>query len=124
MTQDGRVEAIRLLLVARSSAVKARSQAINQLKALLVSTPAELREQPRTLNNTKLIATCARRTPSGPEHPLSEIAYVFAGALAPSNRSWQPVRHKRRPEAGTTNQVKPSTPANEIVQATAAAAVA
>jgi transposase len=34
-TQDGRIEAIRLLRVARSSAVKARSQATNQLKALL-----------------------------------------------------------------------------------------
>ena len=41
--QDGRVEAIRLLRVARSSAVKARSQATNQLKALLVTAPAGLR---------------------------------------------------------------------------------
>jgi hypothetical protein len=38
-------------------AVKARSQATNQLKALLVTAPAELREQLRTLSNTKLIAT-------------------------------------------------------------------
>jgi len=71
-TQDGRVEAIRLLRVARSSAVKARSQATNQLKALLVTAPAELREQLRTLSNTRLIATCARLRPTGdiadPEH--------------------------------------------------------
>jgi len=39
-TQDGRVEAIRILRVARSSAVKARSQATNQLKALLVTASA------------------------------------------------------------------------------------
>jgi transposase len=63
--QDGRIEAIRLLRVARSSAVKARSQAINQLKALLVTAPAQLREQLRTLSNTKLIATCARLRPTG-----------------------------------------------------------
>jgi len=61
--QDGRIEAIRLLRVARSSAVKARSQATNQLKALLVTAPAELREQLRTLSNTKLIAACARLRP-------------------------------------------------------------
>jgi transposase len=70
--QDGRIEAIRLLRVPRSSAVKARSAAINQLKALLVTAPAELREQLRTLSNTKLIATCARLRPTGdiadPEH--------------------------------------------------------
>ena len=71
-TRDGRVEAIRMLRVARSSAVKARSQATNQLKALLVTAPAELREQLRTLSNTKLIATCARLRATGdiadPEH--------------------------------------------------------
>ena len=70
--QDGRVEAIRLLRVARSSAVKARSQATNQLKALLVTAPAELREQLRHLTKTTLVATCARLRPGAdiadPEH--------------------------------------------------------
>ena len=70
--RDGRVEAIRALRVARSSAVKARSQTTNQLKALLVTAPAELREQLRGLTTTALIATCARLRPTGdvasPEH--------------------------------------------------------
>ena len=35
--RDGRVEAIRALRVARSSAVKARIQATNQIKALIIS---------------------------------------------------------------------------------------
>ena len=47
--RDGRVEAIRTLRVARSSAVKARSQAINQIKALIISSPPELRERLRHL---------------------------------------------------------------------------
>jgi hypothetical protein len=47
--RDGRVEAIRALRVARSSAVKARSQATNQIKALIVTGPAQLREQLRHL---------------------------------------------------------------------------
>ena len=64
-TRDGRVEAIRALRVARSGAVKARSQATNQLKALLVTAPAELREQLRQLGTTALIATCARLRPTG-----------------------------------------------------------
>ena len=70
--RDGRIEAIRALRVARSSAVKARSQATNQLKALLVTDPEELREQVRTLSTTVLVATCSRLRPTGdiadPEH--------------------------------------------------------
>src|SRR5215217_1760429 len=42
---DGIVESIRLLRVARSSAVKARSATMVQLSELIVTTPQELREQ-------------------------------------------------------------------------------
>lgn len=63
-TRNGAVESIRALRVARSGAVKARTQATNQLKALLLSGPAELREQLRQLSTTTLIATCARLRPT------------------------------------------------------------
>ncbi len=63
-SRDGRVEAIRMLRVARSGAVKARSQAINQLKALLITAPAALREQLRHLSTTTLLATCAQLRPT------------------------------------------------------------
>jgi len=63
-TRDGRVETIRALRVARSSAVKARSQTTNQLKSLLVTGPAELREQLRELSATALVVTCARLRPT------------------------------------------------------------
>ena len=55
---DGRVEAIRALRVARSSAVKARTQATNQIKALNVTGPAQLREQLRHLPTGMIIAAC------------------------------------------------------------------
>ena len=61
--RDGRVEAIRALRVARSSAVKARSQATNQIKALIISGPPELREQLRHLPTAKIISVCARLRP-------------------------------------------------------------
>ena len=41
---DGEVEMIRMLKSARDSAVKARTQAFNQMKALIGTAPAELRE--------------------------------------------------------------------------------
>jgi transposase len=70
--RDGRVEAIRALRVARSSAIKARSQATNQIKALIVTGPPELREQLRDLRTPMIVAACARLRPGqrlgDPEH--------------------------------------------------------
>jgi transposase len=56
---DGLVEMIRVLRVARASAMKARTQAINALKALVVTAPEELREQLRTLSTVRLVKTAA-----------------------------------------------------------------
>jgi transposase len=65
-SRDGRVEAVRVLRVARRGAVKARTQTTNQLKALLLTGPADLREKLRHLNTPALIDTCARLRPTGP----------------------------------------------------------
>jgi len=53
---DGEVEMIRTLRVTRRSAVKARAQAINQLKNLLVTAPEGLRSELRGLPTAKLVA--------------------------------------------------------------------
>jgi transposase len=54
---------IRSLRLARRSAVKARTQAANQLNALLVTAPDELRAQLRGLPLAELVATAARLRP-------------------------------------------------------------
>jgi transposase len=54
---------IRTLRSARQSAVKARSQAANQLQALLVTAPEELRQSLRKLPTKALVTTCARFRP-------------------------------------------------------------
>jgi transposase len=61
--RTGAVESIRALRVVRRSAIKARTQTINQLKALLVTAPADLREQFRGLGTTALFRSCARLRP-------------------------------------------------------------
>lgn len=43
--QSGACEALRIISVARRSAVKAKTQAINQLRALLVSAPQDIRDR-------------------------------------------------------------------------------
>ncbi|WP_327072777.1 IS110 family transposase [Kitasatospora purpeofusca] len=59
-SRDGLVEAVRVLRVARRSAVKARTQATNQIRSMLVSAPAVLREQLAGLERAALIRTLAR----------------------------------------------------------------
>jgi transposase len=68
---DDRVEMIRALRGARSSAIKARTQAINALKALVVSAPAELREQLRSLSAISLVRTCSRLRPGAIVDPTA-----------------------------------------------------
>jgi transposase len=57
---DGPAEMVRALHVVRRSALKARTQAANQLRALLVTAPEELKAELRGLSTTKLVATVAR----------------------------------------------------------------
>jgi transposase len=57
---DGQVEMIRALRATRRSAVKARTQAANQMKALLVSAPEELRAQLRDLSTARLVCRASR----------------------------------------------------------------
>jgi transposase len=57
---DGRVEMIRALRAARRSAMKARTQAANQLQGLRVTAPDELRHRLRALSTKELVGVAAR----------------------------------------------------------------
>ncbi|MCA1837455.1 MAG: IS110 family transposase [Actinobacteria bacterium] len=61
---DGRVEMIRVLRAARRSAVKARSQAANQLQSLWATAPEEFRQRLHGLSTKELVAIAARFRPS------------------------------------------------------------
>ena len=58
-TGDGPVEMIRVLHNTRETAVRARTQAINQLRSSVVTAPLELAEQLKGLPRRKLIAMAA-----------------------------------------------------------------
>jgi len=84
---DGRVGAIRALRVARSSAVKAQSQATNQIKALIISGPPELGEQLRHRPTAKIVSICARLRPG---HQLGDREQATKIALhRPARRHQQ-----------------------------------
>jgi transposase len=61
--QNGTVEMVRSLRVARQTAVKARTQAVNAIKALLVNAPTELRERLDGLSTTRLVRQAAALDP-------------------------------------------------------------
>ena len=56
---NGQVEAIRVIKIARNTAVKAHTTAIITLKAVLVTAPDELRETLEPLTDHRLILACA-----------------------------------------------------------------
>lgn len=66
-----RVEMIRLLKVAKDSAIDGRTRAMNQMRALLVTAPVALREQLTSLSRSELIATCAAFRPGELVRPLA-----------------------------------------------------
>jgi transposase len=74
---DGQVEMIRVLRAARCSAVKARSQAANQLQALRVTPPEKLQRRLCGLSTSELVATAARFRP-GNDPDGVETATKFA----------------------------------------------
>jgi transposase len=57
---DGAVEMIRALRAARRSAIKARTQAANQLQALRMTAPEQLRHRLRGLSTKELVSVVAR----------------------------------------------------------------
>ena len=77
-TRDGIVEAIRALRVARRSAIKSRTQTINQIRTLIVTAPGEVREKLRDLPTAELIRHLARSRPGG---DLSDPACAARTAL-------------------------------------------
>lgn len=70
-TRTGIVEAIRALRVPRRSAVKARTQAINQARQLLVTAPEALRAALRNRSANDLARTCARLRPADLTDPTN-----------------------------------------------------
>ncbi len=65
-SRTGSVEAIRALRLVRRSATRDRTGALNQMRALVVTAPDEIREEFRGLTIRKLVASAARLRPGDP----------------------------------------------------------
>ena len=83
---DGPAEMVRALHVARRSALKARTQAANQLHALLVTAPEELRAELRDLSTAKLVAVAARFRPGSLSKDLRAATKLAMRSVARRHR--------------------------------------
>ncbi|MER5820788.1 IS110 family transposase [Streptomyces mirabilis] len=84
---DGPVQIARMYKLTKASAVKARTQAINQLKSVLITADPALREELAGLGNAELFRTCARFTDAsgqeeGGEAEVLQATRVTLGLLA------------------------------------------
>lgn len=68
---------IRVLRVARTTAIRARTQAINALHALVVTAPVELRGDLRGLSGPRLARTCATFRPGALLGPTETTKMVL-----------------------------------------------
>ena len=73
----GEVEMIRMLKSAKDSAIKARTQTINQIKALVVTAPAELRETLDGLSTSALVTRCKGFRPGRLDGPMAAARYAL-----------------------------------------------
>ena len=70
-----RVEMIRMLKVVKSSVIKARTQAMNQMNAIIVTAPLELRHELVGLDISRIVARCARFRPGHLATPAEAAKY-------------------------------------------------
>ena len=80
--KDAQTTALRAVLTARRGAVKAHTAATNQIHALLVTAPAELRERYRRHSISALVKALARCRPATHRDPTTVAVLTAAKALA------------------------------------------
>jgi transposase len=74
---NGHVESIRLLQIARRSAMKARAQAANQIHAVITTAPEPLRRSLHGLDTPHLVERCARFRRSAIDDPTGAAKHTL-----------------------------------------------
>jgi transposase len=80
-TQDGNVEALRVIRMARLSARRSRTLALNQMRALISTAPEPLRDELRHLSVPRLLARAASYRP-GTKRDLVSVNKLTLRTLA------------------------------------------
>ena len=105
---EGEVEMIRMLKSARDSAVKGRTQAANQMKALVVTSPAELRETLDGLTTSTLARRCGNFRLSRLDDPKTAAKYALRSLARRYRRLSDELRDLESEIGRLTRSVAPS----------------
>jgi transposase len=127
-SHDGAVEALRTLKVLQRSANKARTQAINQLRNLVVTAPDGLRAQLRDLKIAELVEVCSRFRIAADDDSLNGITRLSLRELAQrilfldasreqTRRRLDRITHAAAPELLAITGVGPDVAATLLVTA-------
>jgi transposase len=76
-TSDGPVEMLRLVKLAKSSAIKSRTQTINQLKNVLVTADPQLRDTLTGMTTKQQVRHCAQLDVGGPDDIVTVTSYTL-----------------------------------------------
>lgn len=80
--RDGRVEAIRVVTTARRSAVEATTDAMLQIRDVLITAPDAIRSKYRSLHGKALVSALARTRPHDPDDVVATHTLTALRALA------------------------------------------
>ncbi len=87
-TRDGNVETMRVLRIARTSARKAKNQALNQMRSVISTAPDEIRSELRGLSTYRVVERASAYRPAGrtdlmngTKHTLKVLAKRVAGLV-------------------------------------------
>ena len=124
---DGPVEMLRMFRLARASAVKSRTQAVNQLKAVIVTADPALRDTLTGRSTTALIRACANLPDTAPTDVATATTYTLSRlarriqALTTEERHLQhqitAVLHRHAPQLLQRHGIGPDSAAALLVAA-------
>ena len=106
-TADGAVEMIRQLKVARDTAVKAHTAAMNTLKQISVNAPSVVREPLHNLTAQRLLVRCAALRPGRLDTPTA-FAKLCGACPIPASSGRTTGRHRLYRGAVTARPTPPS----------------
>ncbi len=104
---EGEAEMIRMLKSAKDSAVKARTQALNQMKALIVTSPAQLRESLSGSTTAGLVSVCRGFRPGRLDSPTAAAKHSFRFLARRYHRLGMEIKDLEAEIKRLTNRVAP-----------------
>ena len=104
---EGEVEMIRMLKGAKDSAVKARTQAFNQMKALIVTSPAQLRESLSGSTTAALVSVCKGFRPGRMDGPTAAAKHALRSLARRYHQLGNEIKDLEAELKGLTSKVAP-----------------